>query len=239
MKNVKIIIEYDGTNFSGWQSQPEKRTVQGEIEAALKKITNEDIRIIGAGRTDQGVHALGQVANFCTSSNFESEQLRRGINSLTGDDLYSKHIELVDEEFNSRYSARTKVYHYSIIFEPLPLKIRYNWFVKHKLNVAKMKKVIPYLLGEHDFSNFSAEDEKENKVCELYNMNLTGDNSHIIIKTEGDRFLRKMVRGMVGFICDVGRERFSSDQVSDVFEGRIKDVYFAPPQGLFLVEVKY
>ena len=158
---------------------------------------------------------------------------------MTGDDLYLKHIGLVDEKFNSRYSARTKVYHYSIIFEPLPLKIRYNWFVKHKLNVTQMDKVIPYLLGAHDFSNFSAEDEKKNKVCELYNMNLTGDNSHIIIKIEGDRFLRKMVRGIVGFIYDVGRGRFSSDQVSDVFEGRIKDVYFAPPQGLFLVEVKY
>ena len=239
MRNLKMLIEYDGTDFFGWQYQPEKRTVQGEIEVALKKITCENIKIIGAGRTDQGVHALGQVANFYTSSNLDFHQVKNGINSLTGDDIYIKSVDLVDDKFNSRYAAKTKLYHYHIIFEPLPTKIRYNWFVKFKLNVSRMKKVIPYLSGECNFSNFSAEDENDNKICKIYNMNLTDNNSHIIIKIEGNRFLRKMMRGIVGFMYDVGRGRFSPGNTEDVFNNKIKDIYFAPPQGLFLEQVRY
>lgn len=239
MQNLRIFIEYDGTDFYGWQYQPNARTVQGEIENALEQLLNAKIRIIGAGRTDHGVHAICQVANFHTSSNLKLHQIKKGINSLTEDDVYIKDIDVVDNDFHSRYSAKTKIYHYYIVLEPSPLKLRYNWFVKHKLNVTKMKKVIPYILGEHDFKLFSANKGKDNTVCTIYNMNLTEDNSHIIIKIEGNRFLRKMVRGIVGFIHDVGRGRFSPGNVKEVFNSKIKDIYFAPSHGLCLVEVKY
>lgn len=239
MQNLRMVIEYDGTDFHGWQYQPDKRTVQGEIEDALKRFFNVKIRIVGAGRTDYGVHALGQVANFQTSSNQNLQRIKKGINSLTGNDIYIRNIDRVDDDFHSRYSAKTKIYHYHIILEPSPLKMRYNWFSKYRLDLSKMKKVIPYILGEHDFKIFSVKNGKENTICTIYNLNLTEDNLHIIIKIEGDRFLRKMIRGIVGFMHDVGRGRYCSDNVKDVFNGKIKDIYFAPSHGLCLVEVRY
>ncbi len=239
MQNLKIVTEYDGTDYYGWQYQPDKRTVQGEIEKALKRLTNEEIRIIGAGRTDQGVHALGQVANFHTSTNLKLHQIKRGINSLIDDAIYVKSIERVGNDFHSRYSAKAKVYHYHILLEPSPLKMRYNWFIKYKLNVSRMKMIIPYLLGEHDFRTLSANNDENNTSCTINSMNLTVDDRHIIIEIEGNRFLRKMVRGIVGFMHDLGRGRFSPDGINDVLNGKIKNIYFAPPHGLYLVEVKY
>ncbi len=239
MKNVKILIEYDGTHFFGWQYQPQERTIQGEIEEALERLTNEKLRIIGAGRTDQGVHALGQVANFHTASHLELRRLQQGINSLTPDDIYVKKIAKVRSDFHSRFSAKSKVYRYQMIREPFPLKMRYNWFVKYKLNVVSMKEVIPYFLGEHDFRNLSAQNDEDNTVCTVHTIDLTEENSRIIMTIEGNRFLRKMVRGIVGFIHDVGRGRFPPDYAQRIFEGTIRDIYFAPPHGLILVEVKY
>lgn len=239
MRNLRVFIEYDGGDFCGWQYQPSKRTVQGEIEIALRKVTNEELRIIGAGRTDQGVHALAQVANFHTASNLELCQIRNGMNSLTGNDIYIKAIERAEDNFHSRYSVKTKVYCYHIIVEPSPLKLRYNWHTQHKLNVSRMRETIPYFLGERGFKNFSASDSKDNTLCNIQRINLTEEDSRIIIEIEGNRFLRKMIRGIVGFMRDVGRGRFSSENTKDVFNGSIKDIYFAPPHGLFLVEVKY
>ncbi len=239
MKNVKLTIEYDGTDFFGWQIQPNRRTVQGEIEGALRQIMNEEVRITGASRTDQGVHATGQVANFTTMLDLEPQRLKKAINSLTGNDVYIRKIELVPEEFHSRYSAQAKVYQYHVIFEPSPISIRYNWFVRFKLDINEMKGVVPHFLHEHDFGSFSAEDLRENRFCRIDQMTLTVTDSRVIIKIVANRFLRKMVRGIVGFMCDVGRGRFSATDVRDVFEGRTKNLYFAPPQGLFLVEVKY
>jgi tRNA pseudouridine38-40 synthase len=117
--------------------------------------------------------------------------------------------------------------------------VRYTWFVKHRLSVPAMRKVIPYLLHEHDFKHFSVHNGGNNTVCTLYLVNLTLEGTHIIIECEGNRFLRKMIRGIVGFMVDVGRGRFSWNAVDDVFRGAKKDIYFAPPQGLFLIEVKF
>ncbi len=239
MKNIKITIEYDGTDFSGWQYQPGERTVQGDIEEALKKLTNDAVRIIGAGRTDQGVHALGQVANFHTSTHLALRQIKQGINSSTKDDIYVKSVVGVGSDFHSRFSAKAKVYRYHILSEPSPLRRRYGWFTKHKLNVSQMRKVIPYLLGEHDFKNLSVQEEEGNTLCTILHMNLTADAGFSIIEFEGNRFLRKMIRGIVGFMHDVGRGRFEPENIHDVFEGKIRDLYFAPPHGLHLVEVKY
>jgi len=234
-----MTIEYDGTDFCGWQYQPDNRTVQGDIEGALKRLTDETIRIIGAGRTDQGVHALGQVANFHTSTDMPLHQIRQGINALTEDDINVKSVESVERGFHSRFSAKAKVYRYHILLEPSPLKIRYGWYTAYKLNVAGMKRIIPMVLGEHDFKNLSAHSEAENTLCTICGMSLTVDALHIIIEIEGNRFLRKMIRGIVGFMYDVGRGRFSPENTHDVFKGRIKDIYFAPSHGLYLVEVKY
>jgi tRNA pseudouridine38-40 synthase len=239
MMNIRMLLEYDGTDFFGWQYQPHKRTVQGDIETALNKITNETIRVIAAGRTDRGVHALGQVMNFFTTSTLNLQQMRTALNSLTANDIYVKNISQADDAFHSRYSAKSKVYYYHIIFEALPLKIRYNWYVDRTLDVSRMKKTIPYVVGTHDFSNFSAADGSDNKLCTIFTINLTEEHSGIIIHIEGNRFLRKMIRGIVGFLYDVGRGRFSPQDIKKVFSGSLQDIYFAPPQGLWLVEVRY
>ncbi|MGQ9533879.1 MAG: tRNA pseudouridine(38-40) synthase TruA [bacterium] len=239
MRNIKLTIEYDGTDFCGWQYQPNLRTVQGEIENAIKKITNEDTRIIGAGRTDQGVHALGQVANFKTDSRLTLDQFQKGINALIGDDIYIKEIDEVDEQFHARFSARSKIYRYSIMLKPSPLLRRYNWYVPFPLDIELMKKTLPQILGAHDFRHFSAHNDNETAVCTITNLSLVPSDSQIFITIEADRFLHKMVRGLVGFLVDIGRGRFSSSDTNRVFSGGIKDLYFAPAQGLCLIKVNY
>ncbi len=239
MRNIQLIIEYDGTDFNGWQYQPGQRTVQGEIEMAIEKITTESVKLIGAGRTDRGVHAVGQVANFLTTSKIELSRMQKAINGLTGDDLYIRQINEVSLDFHSRYSAVSKVYQYRIIFEPLPLFLRYSWFIKYRLNFSQMVKAGKQMLGLHNFKYFSALNEKMKTDCHVFQLDLTPEDTSCIIAIDANRFLHKMVRGMVGFICDIGRNRYNPGDVNMVFEGKIKDIYFAPPQGLCLLKVNY
>ncbi len=238
-KNIKMIIEYDGTDFCGWQYQPNERTVQGELEHALKQLTSENIRVIGAGRTDQGVHALGQVANFHTSSTLELTEIHKALNSLTGDDIYIKEISELNDDFHSRYAAKYKIYQYNIVLRPSPFKLRHNWYVQHELDLSRMGKAKGYLVGKHDFRYFSAQGDKDNTFCMVHSISLTEKNSRIIIQIKGDRFLRRMVRGIVGFLQDVGRGHYKPEQAQDVLNGKIRDLFCAPARGLFLVEVKY
>ncbi len=239
MRNIMLNIEYDGTDFYGWQYQPDRRTVQGEIENALKKITGEEVKVIGAGRTDQGVHALGQIANFHTRSQLTLSQLQKGINALIGDDVYIREIGEVDEQFHARFSAKTKIYHYSIILRPSPLQRRYNWYVPFTFDVELIKKVIPQIQGEHDFTHFSVHNGNSIGICLMTNLSLKVSDFQITIVLEANRFLRKMARGIVGFLVDLGRGRFVPEDIDRVFSGKIKDLYFAPPQGLCLIKVNY
>ncbi len=251
MRNLKLTIEYDGTDFFGWQYQPNKRTVQGEIESALKDVIKEDIRIIGASRTDQGVHALGQVANFKTESNIRPEDLKDALNSLIGDDVYIKEITEVPLDFNARTNAKGKIYQYNITRQPSPLRRRYFWLVEYPLNLEKMEAAIPKLMGRHDFRNLAVSDRKEDglspgiggnqrsTLCHIHQISFIGGDSQLIITIEADRFLRRMVRGIVGVLIDIARGRFKSEDVYNILEGKIRNLYFAPPHGLHLVEVKY
>lgn len=250
-----MIIEYDGTDFYGWQYQPGKRTVQGEIEEAIEETTGQPTRIIGAGRTDQGVHALAQVANFKTESKILPEKLRKALNSLTGEDICIKEVSEVPLEFHARFSAKSKIYQYRIMTQYSPLKRRTHWLVEYKLNIERMKKVIPDLVGEHDFKNVSVSDEAstptneispadsenahKNTICRIDDLSLTTDGFDIIISIEANRFLRKMVRGLVGFLVDVGRGRYYPEDLMQIFSGGQKAIYFAPPQGLCLMEIRY
>jgi tRNA pseudouridine38-40 synthase len=239
MKNIKMLIEYDGSDFCGWQVQPDERTVQGDLEAAIKKVTDQQVRICGAARTDQGVHALGQVANFRSASDIPLRKMLRALNGLTASDIYIKEIAYAPDDFHSRYSAKSKIYRYSIITQPSPLELRYNWYVKFKLDKESMVSAKDLFTGRHDFKHLSAENEKENTFCTIESISLTEQNSHIIITIKGDRFIRKMVRGIVGFLYDVGRGRFRSQQVEDALAGRIKNIFFTPPHGLVLIRVFY
>lgn len=239
MRNLSIIVEYDGTGFFGWQHQPDRRTVQGELETVLGRITGEEIKLTAAGRTDQGVHALGQVANFHTGSPLEPEAMKNGANSMTGDDLHIKDIAVVPEDFNSRYWAKSKIYAYHMIFEPSPFRTRYTWYLKQPLDTARMRAALPSLAGRRDFSNFSVRNGSLNTVCDVRNITVEESAAGLVIRVEGDRFLRKMVRGIIGFLVDVGRGRYGVDSAAEIFNGTRQDINFAPAQGLFLVSVAY
>ncbi len=239
MLNLSMVLEYDGTRFFGWQYQPAKRTVQGELQTALKKITSENIKLIGAGRTDQGVHALGQVANFHTESQIPLHSLKKGINSLVGDDLHVREMAVVPDDFHSRYWAKSKVYEYHITLEPSPFRLRYSWYLKGIPDVETMQKTVPLLAGKRDFGNFSVHNGGDNTVCSVQEISIMHENAQIIIRIEGDRFLRKMVRGIVGFMVDIGRGRFGLPDVPRFFNGSRGELNFAPPQGLFLTSVRY
>ncbi len=239
MRNLSMIIEYEGTRFFGWQYQPNRRTVQGELQVALRKITGEEIKLTAAGRTDQGVHALGQVANFHTDCHLPLLSIKKGANSLVGDDINVRDITVAPDDFNSRFSAKTKVYHYNITLEPSPFRLRYYWFVKQIPDVLTIEKAIPSLVGYRDFEKLSVRNGSDNTMCNVYDITVTREGSMIRIEVEGDRFLRKMVRGIVGFLVDIGRARFSVAEVEDFFDKPKRDINFAPPQGLFLVAVKY
>lgn len=239
MRNIRLLIEYDGSDFNGWQFQPGQRTVQRELETAIEKITTETVKLTGSGRTDRGVHAVGQVANFLTRSELPLNRMLRAINGLTGDDVYVRHIDEVPADFDSRYSAVSKTYDYSIIFEPSPLQLRYSWYVKYRLDFALMRKAAELLHGPHNFKYFSMLSDKKNTDCRIFQLDLTPGKSSCIISVKANRFLHKMVRGIVGFLCDVGRSRYHPGDVKNVYTGSIRDIYFAPPQGLCLVKVEY
>ncbi len=252
MRNIKLIIEYDGTDFFGWQYQPNMRTVQGEIEKSIKQITGEESKLTAAGRTDQGVHALAQVANFKTRSDMHTEKCRNALNAIMPDDIYIKDATEVSADFHARFSAKSKIYQYSIMTKPSPLKRRQYWYVGYKLDIDAMNAVLPCFIGAHDFGNLSVANETHNskrntsvddnsisKICEVYDFSLTNNDFDIILTVEANRFLRKMVRGMIGFIVDVGRGRFKKSDIEILFEKRFEGLYFAPAHGLCLVEVKY
>lgn len=239
MRNVRIILEYDGTDFSGWQQQPGERTVQGELESVLGRITGEEVKLTGAGRTDQGVHALGQVANFHTASPLEPQAMMKGANAMTDDDLHIKAIDVVPDDFSSRYWAEGKIYEYHIIFDPSPFRRRYTWYLRQTVDTARMRAALPSLAGRRDFSAFSVRNGPDNTVCDVRALSVEEAPAGIVIRIEGDRFLRKMVRGIAGFLADVGRGRFGAETADEIFRGTRQDINFAPAQGLFLVSVSY
>lgn len=239
MRNLSMIVEYDGTHFFGWQHQPNRRTVQGELQSALKKITGEDVKLTGAGRTDQGVHASGQVANFHTDSPLPLLSIKRGVNASVGDDVCVKDVAVVPDDFNSRYSAKGKVYQYHITLEASPFRLRYYWYLKQRPDIEIMQRVLPLLAGQRDFKNFSICNGSDNTVCNLRDMKVSQEDTQIIVTVEGDRFLRKMIRGIVGFLVEAGRGRFALADVESCFREPKPYINFAPPQGLFLIAVKY
>lgn len=239
MRNLSMTIEYDGTHFFGWQYQPNKRTVQGELQSALRKMLSEEVKLTGAGRTDQGVHALGQVANFHAETQLPLLSIKRGINALIGDDVHVKDITAVADDFDSRFSAKTKIYHYHLTLEPSPFRLRYCWYLKQAPIVDTVRKAIPSLIGQRDFKNFSVRNGSDNTLCNIVDLDIAQEDSKILVRVEGNRFLRKMVRGIVGFLVDIGRGRFALSEIREFFDEPKKDINFAPPQGLFLVVVNY
>jgi len=244
-KNIRLILEYDGTTYHGWQRQKNGITIQEVLEDKLKLILEEPVTLIGSGRTDAGVHALHQVCNFTTASNIAPDALRRGLNSMLGDDISILKAEYVPMEFHSRYSVKNKTYEYRVWNkrEKNLFLRRYSWHVRESLDIEEMHHCLGILTGKHDFSAFkSTGSENRNPVREMIRTDLLSDGMGLMTFVfEADGFLRHMVRNIVGTVTDVGRGRIEVDEFRDIFSSldRTKAGVKAPPQGLFLTMVNY
>jgi len=237
MRNIRIDIEYDGTEYSGWQYQPNKRTIQGTIEEALEEIFREEIKIIGAGRTDAGVHALCQVANFKIDKDIPIENLRRALNSLLPPDIFIKRAMEVSMDFNARYDAKSKIYEYRILQGKSPLRRRYAWELSYKLNYEKMEEVKAIFPGKKNYGFFCQLSKPA--IVDVRGIGLTKKGDEIILRIEANRFLYKMVRRIVGALVDVGRGKIGAEDIVRSFDKGPNPFITAPANGLILVEVKY
>jgi tRNA pseudouridine38-40 synthase len=241
-RNIKLEVEYDGTDFHGWQMQPKLRTVQGEIQEKLESILRHEVNLIGAGRTDVGVHALGQVANFKTDNPLESESILQGLNGLLRRDVVIKKVQEVDPDFHSRYSATSRLYEYRVYRGRTALLRRHAWEVPYSLNLDKIRKATEEIQGEHDFSSFCvAESSRENNLCSVIRAAWQSDGDQLRFEIQANRFLHSMVRSLVGTLIEVARGYFSVADFVNIMKAkdRRKAGPTAPACGLCLIEVKY
>lgn len=244
MRNIKLTIEYDGKDFNGWQKQPNKLNIQGTIEKAIEKITGEQIELNASGRTDAGVHALGQVANFKTQSTIPLEKIAIAINSNLKKSIIIKKAEEMPQEFHARYACKRKTYQYIIdnseTGTAIYRNIKYNF--SQKINVQEMQKAVKYFIGEHDFKAFKASGtSSKTSVRTIYSAEVIKQNQDIIIKLTGNGFLYNMVRIISGTLLEVGIGKIKAEQIPDIIKSkdRTKAGKTLPPQGLYLVEVLY
>ncbi len=244
-KNFMITIEYDGSVYHGWQRQAKGLTIQGEIEKALETMTGATVRLTGSGRTDAGVHAYGQVANFHCDTDLGPEVFHKGLISLLPDDIVITSCKQVHDDFHARYDVKSKTYHYRILNRPLPVAIfrQYAWHIRKKLDLDAMRNATRHLLGTHDFKAFEGSGSpRANTIRSIIHANLVEMNDgYVVFEIEGDGFLRFMVRNIVGTLVDVGLSKISPSDVNRILLSKDRNLasVTAPAHGLFLVAVKY
>ncbi len=244
MRNIKLTIEYDGKDFNGWQKQPNKLNIQGEIERAIENITGEKVDLIASGRTDAGVHAIGQVANFKTNSNIDINKVPIAINSQVKNAIRIQNAEEVEENFHSRFNCKRKTYRYVIDNSKYGTAIYRNltYHMPIKLDVEKIKKAIKYFEGEHDFKAFkSSGTSSKSSVRTIYSANVLVEGNNIVIDLTGNGFLYNMVRIISGTLVDVGLGKIKPEEIPSIIESkdRFKAGKTLPPQGLILLKVDY
>lgn len=244
MRNIKLTIEYDGTNYVGWQRQENGKSVQGQIEKAIKKASGKNVKLIGSGRTDSGVHGRGQVANFKTSCTIPSDNFKLVLNNNLPDDIVILNSEEVDINFHSRYGAKSKKYSYLIYNNKTrsALYRNYAYHVSYDLKYDEMEKAIKLLEGTHDFTSFTvARNQVATAVRTISKISLNKRKDLIYFSIEGDGFLYNMIRIIVGTIIEIGRGRLRAKDILNILD--VKDRKFAghtaPPQGLYLEKVYY
>lgn len=242
--NVKILLEYDGTNYHGWQRQKNARSIQEVLEEAISAITGEKIRVNGAGRTDAGVHAAGQVANFKTNTRIPVEKLPYAINSRLPDDIVVKEARMVPEEFHARLSAKAKVYSYTIYNAPFPSPLlrNYTYFFPLPLDMGAMKEAASQFVGLHDFSAFRASGSPvKSSVRQINRLEINRCQDLIKIEIEANGFLYNMVRIIAGTLLDAGLHKINPGEVASIIRSGDRDRAgkTLPPQGLCLLKVVY
>ena len=221
MRNIKLTIEYDGKEFNGWQKQPNKLNIQGTIEKVISDITKEDIELIGSGRTDAGVHALGQVANFKTNSTIPIEKFAIAINSRLKKSIVIKKAEEVPDRFHSRYNCKQKTYRYIInnseTGSAIYRNLEYN--IKMPLDVNKMQEAANYFVGEHDFTGFKASGtSSKSSVRTIYDAKIYQNGDKIYIELTGNGFLYNMVRIIAGTLVEVGLEKIEPEKIEEIIK---------------------
>lgn len=248
--NIKLLLEYDGTHFYGWQKQPGLRTVQGVLENAVFKCSGKQTGIIGAGRTDTGVHARGQVANFKTSARLSPSEWVRALNHALPGDLAVLSARKVSSGFHSRYSATGKTYRYEVLNrqEPMAIGKAFVWEFYQPLNIRAMKAAARLITGRHDFSSFQVDRRGKlkkggsgNAVCTLREVRISAKGKRLTFTFTGNRFLQQMVRSIVGTLIEVGRGKIKPGEISEILKK--KDRRFAgptvPARGLCLDKVMF
>jgi tRNA pseudouridine38-40 synthase len=242
MSNYKLLIQYDGTDYAGWQFQENAVTIQKKISDSIKTLLNEAVNLYGSGRTDAGVHAFGQVANFTTAQELDLYTFKYSLNSILPKDISILEMQKVHPEFHSRFDAKKRSYCYFISKYKSPFYERYSYFYHGDLDCEKLNENSKIFLGEHDFTSFCKKNtETENKICNVLNIRWKETKGLIIFLIEADRFLHRMVRTIVGTMLNAVKNNYDEDYITNIFE--LKDRESAgesvPAKGLFLYKVKY
>lgn len=244
VRNIKLTIAYDGTNYHGWQTQLDKPTIQEAIEQAINVITKQKVDLIGSGRTDSGVHALGQVANFIADTNIESDKIKIALNANLPSDIRIIHSEDVPTEFHSRFDAHKKTYMYQIYNDRVssPFYSNYSYFVPSTLDFERMDAASKLLIGTHDFKGFmAAGSDVKTTVRTIYDLKLTRNGKIIRLYITGNGFLYNMVRIISGTLVDIGKGSKEISCIEKALERCDRTIlgHTAKPEGLFLKEVEY
>lgn len=244
MPQYRLLLEYDGTEYHGWQLQPDVRTLQGVLEAALATALRHPVRVAAAGRTDAGVHAMGQVVTFRNEHVVDPNVLRQTLNALTPPDMAVREVALTTDGFDARRHATARVYEYRLWTEPWRSAFwhRFTWHVPRALDLPAMRQAASRLAGEHDFSAFRASDcESESPVRQVFHSGFSEAEGLCVYRIEANAFLKHMVRAIVGTLVEVGAGRRQADTVADILASRDRRRAgrTAPPQGLILVAVRY
>lgn len=244
MKRVKLTVAYDGTNYCGWQIQPNGVTIEEKLNQAICKLTGEEIAVIGASRTDSGVHALGNVAVFDTNSSIPPERFSYALNQRLPEDIVIVKSEEVPLEWHPRYQDTLKTYEYHIINSKvaIPTKRLYNCFISFPLDVEKMRQGAAYIVGEHDFASFCCiRTNAKTTVRTVTDLQIIQNSEEITIRITGNGFLYNMVRIIAGVLIRVGRGFYEPEKVKELLDGveRTQEAITAPPQGLCLIEIQY
>ena len=234
MRRIKLIVAYDGTEYSGWQIQPEAPTIEMYLDKAIRELTGENVHVTGASRTDAGVHAYGNVAVFDTESTIPGDRF-----TFVIQDSWE-----VSSDFHPRHCNTRKTYEYRILNTavPLPQKRNFTWHVTGSIDIEKMKEAAAYIVGEHDFKSFCCvRTQAESTVRTIYSLEVLQEGSEIIIRIKGNGFLYNMVRIITGTLIQVGKGRFKPEYVKQMLEAKDRTVagQTAPPQGLTLVGIEY
>lgn len=244
MFNYKLTVEYDGTQYAGWQIQRENKTIQGEIVNAIQQVLQEEVNLIGSGRTDAGVHALGQVANFRSSQELDTHKFCHSLNSLIPDDISIKSVELAHEGFHSRFEAKKRSYLYLISHFKSPFYHKYSYYYSPAVNMdfEALNRLSKVLLGEHDFTSFCrTKTEIDNKICSVNYVHWRSSKSFTIFYIEANRFLHGMVKTAVGTLLHAEKNKLGEEYIRSVLnkKDRCEAGEAVPSKGLFLFKVRY